>query len=64
MFNPRPFAWRRFTALTCRKGLLDSPPLAVWLLMELEIRKKERVALHERKPMVPNFRVLGQPVTS
>ena len=33
--------------------------------IELEFREKnERVGLHNRKPMVPNFKVSGQPMTS
>ena len=32
--------------------------------MELDSQKDVRVALDERKPVFPNFRVLGQPVTS
>ena len=44
-------------------GRLDPP--AVWPLIVLERRgKNQRVARHETKPMVPDFKVLGQPVTS
>ena len=33
--------------------------------MDLELRgKSERVALNERKPMVPKFKISGQPMTS
>ena len=40
-------------------------PPAVQPLMVLELRRKnERVARNERKPMVSNFMVLGQPMTS
>ena len=40
-------------------------PPAVRPLMVLELRgKNEHVAGNERKPMVSNFMVLGQPVTS
>ena len=40
-------------------------PPAVRSLMVLELRgKNERVARNERKLMVSNFMVLGQPVTS
>ena len=40
-------------------------PPAVRPLMVLELREKnERVARNERKPMVSNFMILGQPVTS
>ena len=36
----------------------------VWLLSELELRlKNQRVARHETKPLPPEFKVLGQPVT-
>ena len=38
-------------------GGLVRPPPRVWPLIELELRgKNERVRLHERKPMVPNFK--------
>ena len=41
------------------------PPLAVWPLIELELRgKDERVARDETKPIVSDFSVLGQLVTS
>lgn len=41
------------------------PPLAVWPLIELELRgKDERVARDETKPIVSDFSVLGQYVTS
>ena len=40
-------------------------PPRVWPLIELELRgKNERVGLYERKTMVPNFKVSGQPTTS
>ena len=40
-------------------------PPRVWLLSELELRfKNQRVACHETKPLTPEFKVLGQPVTS
>ena len=40
-------------------------PPVVRPLMVLELRgKNERVARNERKPMVPNFMILSQPVTS
>ena len=36
-------------------GGVVGPP-AVWPLIDLELRgKDERVALNERKPMIPNF---------
>ena len=39
-------------------------PLAVSPLIELEFRgKNERVARDERKPMIPNFKVLGHRLT-
>ena len=41
------------------------PPKRVWPLIELELRDKNgRVGLHERKRMVPNFKVSVQPMTS
>ena len=40
-------------------------PTAVRPLMELELREKnERATLNERKPMVPNFKVSVQLMTS
>ena len=40
-------------------------PLRVWLLSELEFRfKNQRAACHETKPLTPEFKVVGQPVTS
>ena len=37
-----------------------NPPSRVWPLIELEFREEnERIGLHERKPMVPNFEVSG-----
>ena len=41
------------------------PPPRVWPLIELELRgKNERVGLYERKPMIPNFNVSVQLMTS
>ena len=38
---------------------------AVWLLIELEIRKKNaRAALNKAKPVVPNCKVFSQLMTS
>ena len=50
---------------TCRGGGVGPLP-AVRPLMDLELRgeKNARIALNERKPMVPNFRVSSQPMTS
>ena len=48
------------------EGVIRPPP-RVWPLIELELRgKNERVGLYEseRKPMVPNFNVSGQMITS
>ena len=46
-------------------GGADTTPPCVWPLIELELREKnERVVLHERKTMVPNFKVSGQLMTS
>ena len=40
------------------------PPLAVRPLRELELRgKNERVARDERKPMIPDFKILGHQLT-
>ena len=39
-------------------------PPAVRPLMKLELRVKyERIAFNKRKPMIPNFKVSGQPIT-
>ena len=39
-------------------------PLAVWPLIELELRgKNERVGRYEKR-LIPKFKVSGQPVTS
>ena len=39
-------------------------PPRVWLLSEVELRlKNQRVACHETKPLIPEFKVLGQLVT-
>ena len=49
---------------TAQGGGGDATP-RVWLLIELELRfKAQRVACHETKPLTPEFKVLGQPVTS
>ena len=48
-----------------RGGGGDATPLRDWLLSALELRfKNQRVACHETKPLTPEFKVLGQPVTS
>ena len=47
-----------------REGGGDTTP-RVWPLIELELRdQNERVGLYERKPMMPNFKASGQPITS
>ena len=44
---------------------MDATPLAVWPLIELELRgKDERVARDETKSIVYDFSVLSQLVTS
>ena len=47
-------------------GAVIRPPPRVWPLIELKLRgKNERVGLYEeRKPMVPDFNVSGQPMTT
>ena len=41
-------------------------PLAVWPLIELELRgkKNERVGRYKTQRLIPEFKVSGQPVTS
>ena len=54
---------RLFAASNVWGGPSDPP--AVRPLTDLELRgKKEHIALNERKPMVPNFKVSGQPMPS
>ena len=63
-FNPRPCAAFYSVERVGGGGGSVGPP-AVRPLMDLEHRgKNERVALNERKPMVPDFKVSGQPMTS
>ena len=57
--NPRPCA--AFYNVQRAGGGEGVGPPAVWFLIKLEA---VRVALNERKPMVPNFKVSGQSVTS
>ena len=38
-------------------------PFAVQPLIELELRGKDRVARDERRPIIPNFKVLGHWLT-
>ena len=46
------------------EGGVGAIPSRVWPLIELATRNKnERVGRHETKRLVPNFKVLGQPVT-
>ena len=45
-------------------GVRWTLPLAVSPLIELELRgKNDRVARDERKPIIPNFKVLGHRLT-
>ena len=57
---------RLFSVERIGEGEGPSDPPAVRPPMELELRRKknERVALNEKKPMVPNFQVSDQPMTS
>ena len=56
---------RHFAILHGTRGLVRPPPPRVWLLRELELRfKNRREACHETQPLTPEFKVLGQPVTS
>ena len=59
-FNPRRH--RPFRILPRHKG--GTTPLAVSPLIELELRKNERVARRETKRLVYELKVLGQPVIS
>ena len=53
---------RHFAILHGTRGYV---PPRVWLLSELELRfKNQRVACYETKPLPPEFKVLGQPLTS
>ena len=62
-FNPRRH--RPFRILPRHKGGGGgTTPLAVSPLIELELRKNERVARRETKRLVYELKVLGQPVTS
>ena len=55
---------RHFAILHGTGGGGCDPPRD-WLLSELELRfKNQRVACHEMKPLKPEFKILGQPVTS
>ena len=64
-FNPRLCAAFYSVERIGGRGSVGPPPLAVRLLMDLEIRRKnERIVLNERKPKVPKFKVSGQPMTS
>ena len=61
--NPRPCAAFDIKHLTCRGGgPLDPPSRSAPEVLELR-GTNERVARNERKPMVSNFMILGQPVT-
>ena len=61
--NPRPCA--AFYSIQLVGGGVRLTPPAVRPLMVLELRgKNERVACNERMPMVSDFMVLRQPVTS
>ena len=63
-FNPRAGTGYFASFLGTGGGGCYDPP-RVWPLIELELREtNERAGLHERKPMVPNFKVTGQPMTS
>ena len=62
--RPSTSSPRHFSILHGTGGGGTTSP-RVWLLIELELRfKNQRVACHETKPLTPEFKVLGQPVTS
>ena len=55
---------RLFTASSVKRERFVEPP-AVRPLMELELRRSNKqIVFDERKSMIPNVRVPGQPVTS
>ena len=64
--NPRRTYWFSTYAPAEGEGGYDPPPpLAVSPLVELARRgKNERVRRYETQRLVPDFKVLGQPVTS
>ena len=52
-----------FAILHGTGGGVGTTPPRVWPLIELELRRKnERVRLHERKSMVPNFKLVASEV--
>ena len=56
---------RHFAILHGTGGGGGCDPPRDWFLSDLELRfKNQRVACHEKKPLTPEFKVLGQPVTS
>ena len=64
-FNPRRTYWFSTYAPAEGGGGRVRPPLAVSPLVELARRgKNERVRRYETQRLVPDFKVLGQPVTS
>ena len=63
--NPRRTYWFSTYAPAEGGGAGTTPPLAVSPLVELARRgKNERVRRYETQRLVPDFKVLGQPVTS
>ena len=63
--NPRRHSPFRHPSRHRGLGLVRPPPPRVWILSELELQlKNQSVACHERKSLTPDFKVLGQPVTS
>ena len=47
------------------EGGVGATPLAVWPLIELELRgKNERVRRYETQRLTPEFKVSGKPMTS
>ena len=63
--NPYPERAAFYSVERVGGGGGPSDPPAVRPLRDFELRgKNERAALNERKPMVPKFKVSGQPMTS
>ena len=64
-FNPRPCAaFYSVERVGGGGGSVGPPSRSATDELRASRKKSERVALNERKPMVPKFKVSGQPMTS